>query len=128
MTSGMSEEIHSGPKTKVFICYARADLDFADRIVAALEKRGFEPLIDRRDIADFRPWREEIQLLIRQADTVVFVLSPAAVASRVCKEELNYAAALNKRFGGVVWRHVKAETVPERLWPMDRTGPEHCFQ
>lgn len=115
MTSGMSEEIHSGPKTKVFICYARADLDFADRIVAALEKRGFEPLIDRRDIADFRPWWEEIQLLIRQADTVVFVLSPSAAASKVCEEELDYAATLNKRFGGVVWIEVKSKAVPERL-------------
>ena len=33
-------------KLKVFVSYARRDLDFADRLVAALEARGIEVLID----------------------------------------------------------------------------------
>jgi hypothetical protein len=73
----------------VFICYARVGLDFADRIVAVLNERGFEGLIDRRDTASFQPWWEEIKLLIRRADSVVFVLTPEAVSSKVCQEEID---------------------------------------
>src|SRR6266446_475625 len=115
MTNGAPETARAEPKAKVFICYARADLGFTDRIIAALEERGFEGLIDRRDIALFENWWEEIQLLIRQADTVVFVLSPEAVSSKVCEDEVAYAASLNKRFGGVVWKKVSARTIPEKL-------------
>jgi hypothetical protein len=57
-------------------------LDFADRIVAALNEQGFEGLIDRRDTASFQPWWEEIELRIRRADSVVFVLTPEAVSSK----------------------------------------------
>jgi len=40
-------------KTKVFISYSRKDINFADRLDAALWARGFEPLIDRTDIYAF---------------------------------------------------------------------------
>jgi hypothetical protein len=115
MTTAASETTGIEPNAKVFICYARADLVFADRIAAALNDRGFKALIDRWDITPFEPWWEEIQLLIRHADTVVFILSPEAVSSEFCEKEVAYAASLNKRFGGIVWRGVSGRTVPERL-------------
>jgi hypothetical protein len=43
-------------KTKVFISYSRKDINFADRLDAALGARGFEPLIDRTDIYAFEEW------------------------------------------------------------------------
>jgi hypothetical protein len=76
---------------------------------------GPGPLRSDAWITPFQHWFDEIQLLIRQADTVVFVLSPGAVSSKVCEEEIAYAASLNKRFGGVVWQEVSARTVPEKL-------------
>ncbi len=56
---------------------------FADRLEAALKARGFEPLIDRTEIYAFEEWWKRIEALIARADTVVFVLSPDAVASEV---------------------------------------------
>jgi len=103
------------PKAKIFISYSRKDMVFADRLVSALEARGFEPLIDREGIYAFEPWWERIQKLIGQSDTVVFVLSPDAVASNVALREVEYAASLNKRFAPIVCRRVEDGAVPEAL-------------
>jgi TIR domain len=102
-------------KAKVFISYSRRDMEFADRLEAALKARGFEPLIDRTDIYAFEKWWERIEALIARADTVVFVLSPDAVASEVALREVEFAASLNKRFAPVVWRSVDDKLVPEAL-------------
>jgi TIR domain-containing protein len=90
----------------VFISYSRKDMAFADRLEAGLKARGFEPLIDRTDIYAFENWWERIETLIARADTVVFVISPDAVASDVALCEVSVAASLNKRFVPVVWRRV----------------------
>src|SRR5580692_2727882 len=92
------------PKAKIFISYSRKDVAFADRIEAALKARGFEPLIDRSEIYAFEDWWKRIEALISRADTVVFVLSPDAVASSVALREVSFAASLNKRFAPVVCR------------------------
>jgi hypothetical protein len=113
VTDELPEGSPGEPRTKVFISYSRADLAFADRIVAALNERGFEPLIDRRDIKAAEKWRDRLKQMIRQSDTVVFVISPEAVASEICKEEVEFAASLNKRFVPIVWRYVGAKDVPK---------------
>jgi hypothetical protein len=38
-------------KAKVFISYSRKDIDFTNRLDAALRARGFEPLIDIAELA-----------------------------------------------------------------------------
>ena len=88
---------NEAPKPKVFISYSRKDMAFADRLEAALQARGFEPLIDRTEIYAFEEWWKRIEALIARADTVVFVLSPDSVASDVALQEVAFAASLNKR-------------------------------
>jgi hypothetical protein len=102
-------------KAKVFVSYSRKDLAFADELETALKSRGFEPLIDRTEIYAFEEWWTRIEALISQADTVVFVLSPDAVASEVALREVAYAASLNKRFAPVVCRRVDDKAVPAAL-------------
>src|ERR1700730_14053557 len=102
-------------KAKVFISYSRKDMAFADRLEAALKARGFEPLIDREEIYAFEDWWKRIEALLSGADTVVFVLSPDAVASETALKELTHAASLNKRFAPIVCRRVEDGTVPESL-------------
>jgi tetratricopeptide (TPR) repeat protein len=103
------------PKAKIFISYSRKDVAFADRIEAALKARGFEPLIDRSEIYAFEDWWKRIEALISRADTVVFVLSPDAVASDVALKEVAYAASLNKRFAPIVCQRVADAATPEVL-------------
>jgi formylglycine-generating enzyme required for sulfatase activity len=102
-------------KAKVFISYSRKDMAFADRLEAALKARGFEPLIDREEIYAFEDWWKRIEALLSGADTVVFVLSPDAVASETALKELTHAASLNKRFAPIVCRRVEDGAVPEAL-------------
>ena len=102
-------------KAKIFISYSRKDLPFADRVEAALKARGFEPLIDRTEIYAFEDWWKRIEALIGRADTVVFVVSPDAVASDVALKEVAHAASLNKRFAPIVCRRTDDGAVPETL-------------
>jgi WD40 repeat protein len=102
-------------KIKVFISYSRSDLAFADKLEAALKDCGVEPLIDRTEIYAFEDWWKRIQALITQCDTVVFVLSPEAVRSPVCRKEVTFAASLNKRIAPIVFRRADNESIPEEL-------------
>src|SRR5277367_3929318 len=104
-----------GPKARIFISYSRKDMAFAGRLEAALKARGFEPLIDRTEIYAFEDWWKRIEALIGRADTVVFVLSPDAVASDVALKEVKHAAALSKRIAPIVCRRVEGGMVPEAL-------------
>ncbi len=105
-----------GPsKAKVFISYSRKDQDFADRLDTALKAQGFATLIDRSDIYEFEDWRQRIQGLVTQADTIVFIISPDALASDECRREVDFAASLNKRLAPVVYRRAEGETIPEGL-------------
>ncbi|HTV28135.1 MAG TPA: TIR domain-containing protein [Xanthobacteraceae bacterium] len=106
----------SGETTaKIFISYSRRDLEFADRIEAALKVRGFDTLIDRSEIYALEDWWKRIEALITQADTIVFILSPDAVASDVCQSEVRFAASLNKRLAPIVYRRVDDKAVPAEL-------------
>src|SRR5262249_17770353 len=103
------------PKAKVFISYSRKDMAFADRLEAALDARGVEPLIDRSEIHAFEDWWKRIEALIVQADTVIFVLSPDAISSEIALKEVAFATSLNKRFAPIVCRRVADGVVPEAL-------------
>lgn len=72
-------------RLKVFISYARSDGSaLADELVTALEVAGFEGYLDRHDISAGEDWEQRLGTLIRQADTVVFLITPSAVASERC--------------------------------------------
>jgi tetratricopeptide (TPR) repeat protein len=114
-TDRAGRDVAQQPKAKVFISYSRKDMTFADRLEAALKVRGFEPLIDRTDIYAFEEWWKRIEALITEADTVVFVLSPDAVASEMALREVSFAASLNKRFAPILCRRVDDKDVPEAL-------------
>ena len=103
------------PKAKIFISYSRKDLAFVDRLEAALKVRGFEPLIDRAEIYAFEDWWKRIEGLIGKADTIIFTLSPEAIASEICAKEVAYAVSLNKRFAPIVCRRADDSAIPEPL-------------
>jgi tetratricopeptide (TPR) repeat protein len=60
-------------------------------------------------------WWKRIEALIARAESVVFVLSPDAVASEVALHEVAFAASLNKRLAPVVYRHVDDREIPQTL-------------
>jgi formylglycine-generating enzyme required for sulfatase activity len=109
-------EIGSSERLKVFISYSRRDSsDFAEEIVAGLELAGFAPFLDRHDIAAGEDWEARLGNLIRQADTVVFVVSPEAVKSERCTWEVNKALAETKRLLPVIFKPVPDADIPLEL-------------
>src|ERR1700722_7317995 len=100
---------------KIFISYSRRDMAFVDRLEPALTARGFQGMIDRQEIYAFEDWGQRLQALINQADTVVFALIPEWLSSQVCRQEIEYASSLNKRFAPIVCRSVDPKEVPEAL-------------
>src|SRR6516162_10880247 len=102
-------------KLKVFISYSRKDEDFAQDLLAGLQVGGFEPYLDKHDIAAGEDWEARLGRLIEAADTVVYVISPDAVASERCAWEVERTVALRKRLLPIVWRAVEEATVPARL-------------
>ena len=109
-------------KPRVFISYARADSStLAEELVGLLKLAGFEPYLDTHDIAKAEDWEARLGALILRADTVVFVISPASVASRRCQWEVDKTVELGKRLIPVEWIHVPEADVPEKLRRLNYT-------
>ena len=111
----MAEGAGEPGKLRVFISYSRDDFAFADQLVAALAVTGFEPSIDRHEISGGEDWKRRLGGLIREADTVVFVLSPASAQSSICVWEVDEAARLGKRILPVVCRPLAGTSPPPHL-------------
>ena len=102
-------------KLRVFISYSRDDLEFADQLDAALNACGFECLIDRHGISGGEDWKRRLGNLIRESDTVVFLLSPTSARSEICDWEVEEAARLGKRIIPVVCRSLEGASPPPQL-------------
>ena len=102
-------------KLRVFISYSREDLGFADQIEAALKLTGFEPVIDRHGISGGEEWKRRLANLIRDADTIAFVLSPQSAHSEICAWEVDEAIRLNKRVLPLVCRSLADSKPPPAL-------------
>jgi hypothetical protein len=71
--------------------------------------------LDRHDIAAAEDWETRLGALILGSDTVVFILSPAAVRSERCAWEVERADELGKRLIPVQSAPLPEAEVPERL-------------
>src|SRR5262245_25867014 len=102
-------------KLGVFISYSRDDLKFTDQLDAALGLTGFAITIDRHGISGGEDWKRRLGNLIRDADTVVFVLSPTSATSDICRWEVEEAVRLGKRILPVLCRPLEAASPPPQL-------------
>jgi WD40 repeat protein len=116
----MDDKIHdiasrSAHKPNVFISYSRDDHYFADQLVAALDLHNFEIAIDRHGISGGEDWQNRLGNLIRDADTVVFLLSPSSARSDICRWEVKQAVSLGKRIIPALCRPLEDAVVPPEL-------------
>jgi TPR repeat protein len=102
-------------KLRVFISYSRDDLDFADQLDAALNACSFECIIDRHGIPGGEEWKRRLGIMISEADTVVFVLSPTSARSSTCTWEAEEAERLGKRILPVICRPLEGASPPPQL-------------
>ena len=111
----MTDDRGMGGKLNVFISYSRDDLGFADQLDATLELAGFATSIDRHGISGGEDWKRRLGNLIRNSDTVVFVLSPTSAASDICRWEVEEAARHNKRIIPILPCPLREESPPQKL-------------
>ena len=102
-------------KLNVFLSYSRDDLVFADQLYAALEAFGFGLTMDQRGISAGEDWQKRLGSLIRDADTVAFVLSPSSARSEMCAWEVTEAVRLGKRILPVACRALEDAKPPDKL-------------
>jgi hypothetical protein len=102
-------------EVNVFISYSRKDLEFAKRLVGALEWHGLKINIDERDLPTLQDWRRELLGFIAEADAVVFIVSPQSIRSPMCAWEVGQVAQLNKRLAPVVLERVDDDRIPEAI-------------
>jgi tetratricopeptide (TPR) repeat protein len=76
---------------RVFVSYAREDLEFASRLNTDLTAAGFDTWIDQRNIVAGSHWDDSIQEALDGCTHMVIVLSPASVRSNNVLDEFNYA-------------------------------------
>src|SRR6516164_1350545 len=111
----MAESGQQDHKLNVFISYSRDDLAFADQLDAGLGLAGFAATIDRHGISAGEDWQTRLGALIRDSDTVVFVLSPSSARSKTCAWEVEEAVRLGKRILPVICRSLEDANPPPQL-------------
>ncbi|NEP00543.1 MAG: TIR domain-containing protein [Symploca sp. SIO2E9] len=98
----------------VFISYSRADSDLARKLNDSLQLQGKTTWFDQESIVSGTDFQQEIYRGIRACDNFLFILSPRAVNSPYCQDEVEYAASLNKRFVTVLHQQINtADLHPE---------------
>jgi hypothetical protein len=87
--------------SKIFLAYARTDEEFAARLGRVLQAQGVEVSRDMSGANFGQGWEDPLRNALRDADSVVLVLSPAALESAWVAFELGAAAASGKPIVGV---------------------------
>ncbi len=82
---------------------------------AALTARSRDVWADWEDIPPTAKWWEEVKQAIEAADVFVFVVSPDSVASKVCRDEIEHAASLNKRIVPLIRREIVRGSAPPAI-------------
>jgi len=100
----------------VFISYSRTDQDFVKVLHQALMASQYDAWVDWDNIPLTADWWQEIQTGIEAAHMFIFVISPDSLVSKVCLQEVDYAAIHHKRLMPIVHRDGFAqEQVPAVL-------------
>jgi hypothetical protein len=122
-----SGKVAGSDKLKVFISYSRRDAAAADAIVAALEARGFEVKIDRRNLPFGEEWQKELAEFIRLSDTVIWLVSEASITSEWVNWELDEVKARNKRLVPLMVGLVNPAALPRQLGAIHILPPDRVF-
>ncbi len=94
----------------VFVSYSRENKVFARRLIDRLVQENKESWVDWIGIPKTAPnWWTEIKTGIENADSFVFIMSPASMASVVCNLEVDYAIELGKRIIPIVYQEIETK-------------------
>ena len=100
----------------VFVSYSRRDSEFVRRLADAISQRGGRDVwLDTEGIADGEVFPEAIKRAIEQSDMFLFVITPSAVDSAYCENEVEYAQQMQKRILPVLREPVPDAELPAEI-------------
>jgi hypothetical protein len=112
----------------IFFSYSRTDGEFVLKLAKDLRSAGADLWIDQLDIRPGTRWDDEVEKALKAADTVIAILSPAAVASQNIMDEVSYALEENKRLIPIIIAKCEIPFRLKRLQYIDFTeGYEDDF-
>ncbi|MDY6783579.1 MAG: TIR domain-containing protein [Cyanobacteriota bacterium] len=113
----ITESIKNGNNlmTQVFLSYADKDRAIMEEIRKSLRRESITVWTNTTDIQTGEAFGEAIDRGIEQADNVIYLLSPDAINSAYCQQELDLALSLNKRIIPILVRKTSPERVPSVL-------------
>ncbi|MDD1776038.1 MAG: TIR domain-containing protein [Candidatus Methanomethylicus sp.] len=99
-------------ESPLFFSYARADKEFALKLAESLRSAGANLWIDQLDIQAGDRWDRAVEQALSNTESMLVILSPAAVASNNVMDEVSFAIDKNKRIVPVLYQTC---TIPLRL-------------
>jgi uncharacterized protein YecT (DUF1311 family) len=81
----------------IFVCYARADCTFVEKLVTDLRSEGISLWFDQHDIQPGDQWDSAVENALVNSPTLLIVLSPNSTSSQNVMDELAQALKLKKR-------------------------------
>ncbi len=99
----------------VFLSYSRKDIDMMRRVRDDLRAAGLRVWTDEALEPGTEVWESEIEKAIRDASSLVVLLSPDAYASEWVRNEITLADTLNRRIVPLLIRGEQGDSVPLRL-------------
>jgi hypothetical protein len=102
---------------RVFVSYAREDSDFVLRLVSDLKSKGLPIWVDKLELSAGDLWDDAIAAALREAQTVVVVLSPDAAKSRHVANEISRGLDDGKRVVPIMLRECE---IPFQLTRIQR--------
>jgi len=82
---------------KVYLSYARPDLDWAQKLVDGLRDSGHEIWFDYDQLAAGLEWAKKIQMALDTCKAMIVLVSPASMESKEVRREIDHAF-LSKNF------------------------------
>ncbi len=98
--------------SKIFMSYSRRELGFVDDLVSKLEGENYDVWLDYRALIPGSPWNVQIDKGLTEADTVLLVVSKAAIASEYVALEWRHFLETKKR---VILLIFEAVDLPKEL-------------
>lgn len=99
----------------VFLSYAEEDIENAQKIRRSLVRQAITVWTSRTDILTGEDFVAAIHRGIEQADNLIYLISPGAIASKYCQDELRHALYLNKRIIPVLSQPTDIEQIPKEI-------------
>ena len=103
----------SNLRTQAFLAHADDDRIKTDQVRRSLLREGITVWTSRADIKTGSSFQQEINRGIEEADNLIYLISPQAIESAYCQQEVNYALSLNKRVIPVLIEPTSLDKVPE---------------